>query len=110
MQEKTYMLQLTEFFKAAGDPTRQRILNLLLHYSSFNVNDLCTILSEPQSKISRHLHILRYSGWVVFNRRDKWVYYRLNPDLNNELLEVLKNMFKDYLEFESDLKNAQSHV
>jgi ArsR family transcriptional regulator len=110
MQEIIYMLQLTEFFKAAGDPTRQRILNLLLNYASFNVNDLCTILSEPQSKISRHLKILRNSGWVMFTRRDKWVYYRLNPDLNKELLEVLKIIFKDYLEFESDLKNAQAHV
>lgn len=104
------MLQLPEFFKAAGDTTRLRILNLLLHNTTFNVNDLCTILREPQSKISRHLNILRNSGWVVFKRRDKWVYYRLNPDLNRELLIVLKTMFKDYLEFESDLKNSQSHV
>jgi ArsR family transcriptional regulator len=104
------MIQLAEFFKAVGDPTRQRILNLLIHHGTFNVNDLCTILKEPQSKISRHLQILKTSGWVIFNRRDKWVYYRVNPGLNQDLLDVLKNLFKNYLEFESDLKNAQSYV
>lgn len=104
------MLNLSEFFKAAGDPTRQRILNLLIHYPAFNVNDLCHILNEPQSKISRHLSILRNSGWLVFKRRDKWVYYRLNPDINQNLLDVLSKIFKDYLEFETDLKNAQTYI
>ena len=104
------MIQLVEFFKAAADPTRQRIVNLLIHFSTLNVNDLCTILSEPQSKISRHLQILRNGGWVIFKRRDKWVYYRLNPELNKDLVEVLKNLFKNYIEFESDLKNAQAYV
>jgi len=104
------MLNLSEFFKAAGDPTRQRILNLLIHFPAFNVNDLCKILAEPQSKISRHLNILKNSGWLVFKRRDKWVYYRLNPELNQDLLDVLSKIFKDYLEFEADLKNAQAYV
>jgi len=104
------MLNLSEFFKAAGDPTRQRILNLLIHFPAFNVNDLCTILNEPQSKISRHLSILKNGGWLIFKRRDKWVYYRLNPELNQDLLEVLKKIFKNYIEFETDLKNAQSLV
>ena len=104
------MLNLSEFFKAAGDPTRQRILNLLIHFPAFNVNDLCKILNEPQSKISRHLNILKNSGWLVFKRRDKWVYYRLNPELNQDFLDVLSKIFKDYLELEMDLKNAQTFV
>jgi ArsR family transcriptional regulator len=101
---------LVEFFKAVSDITRLRIVNLLLHYSTINVNDLTQILNLPQSNISRHLAILRKSGWLLFNRRDKWVYYKINPDLNRQLLMVFKEMFKNYLQLETDLKNAESRL
>ncbi|GAB4367561.1 MAG: hypothetical protein Kow0042_08300 [Calditrichia bacterium] len=96
------------FFKALGDNTRQRIINLLLWYPAIHVNDLSHILAVPQSKISRHLAVLRTSGWLVFNRREKWIYYKLNPELDPVLLEALKNLFHNHLQFESDLTNARS--
>lgn len=97
----------SDFFKAAGDDTRQRIINLLLNYPVLNVNDMVRILNIPQSKISRHLSVLRHAEWLVFSRRDKWVYYRINPKLGEQLLEAFKNVFKQHLKFENDLKRAQ---
>jgi ArsR family transcriptional regulator len=96
---------LTEFFKALGDPTRQRIINLLLHTKSLHVNEFCEILTEPQSKISRNLSILRNAGWVIFNRRDKRIFYRIDPDLDQEFLNMFRKLFSGSLEFETDLKN-----
>ncbi len=98
---------LTDFFKAVGDSTRLRIINLLINYPALNVNDLTTILKLPQSKISRHLSVLRHSKWLVFNRRDKWVYYKINPELDPQLLDAFRNLFKNYLHFESDLKSVK---
>ena len=96
---------LTEFFKALGDPTRQRIINLLLYSNSLHVNKLCRILNEPQSKISRHLNVLKNAGWLVSARRDRWIYYRIDPELPQDLLSAIKNMFRQYLEFETDINN-----
>ncbi len=100
------IIDLPEFFKGLCDITRQRILNLLLHHPAMNVNELCRILNEPQSKISRHLNILRTSKWLVNYRRDHWVYYRINSEVDPSLQLVLKNLFKNYLHFQSDLKNS----
>ena len=100
-------LELSDFFKALGDETRQRIINLLIRYPALNVNDLVRILGQPQSKVSRHLATLRHTKWLVFTRRDKWIYYKLHPDLNQDFLKSLENLFKNYLQFESDIKNAQ---
>lgn len=101
---------LTDFFKALGDETRQRIINLLLHHSSLNVNDLTRILEIPQSKISRHLALLRHADWLIFTRRDKWVYYRINPELDPHFLDSIRLLFKDYLRFTADLKKAQNEL
>lgn len=98
---------LTVFFKGLTDQTRQRIVNVLLHHPAVNVNDLSSILSVPQSKVSRHLAILRHSGWLVYTRREKWIYYKLNPELNSQFLEALKLLFNQFLLFESDRKSAQ---
>ncbi len=101
---------LAEFFKAISDPTRLRIVNLLLHKNTLNVNNLVNILDLPQSKVSRHLAVLRNTGWLTFIRRDKWVYYRLNSQLNKEFLNSLEILFKTHLQFEADLIKADEYL
>jgi DNA-binding transcriptional ArsR family regulator len=99
---------LSEFFKAIGDPTRLRIVNLLLHYPACHVNEISQILEVPQSKISRNLSTLRHAGWLVHYRRDKWVYYKMDPNLDEQMLQVFKEFFKSYIQFDSDLKSAKN--
>jgi ArsR family transcriptional regulator len=101
---------LSEFFKGLGDVTRQRIINLLLHHQAMNVNELCRTLNEPQSKISRHLTILRNSKWLVNYRRDHWVFYRINSDVNHQLQSVLRELFESYLRFQTDLVNSRKNL
>lgn len=48
---------------ALADPTRARIL-LVLEQHPLSVSELCTVLQQPQSTISRHLKILSDEGWV----------------------------------------------
>ncbi len=98
---------LISFFKGLTDQTRLRILNLLIHLRPLNVNELSQILHLSQSKVSHHLSQLRLAGWVTFNRRDKWVYYRLNSEVPSELILALQNIFSQHLNLRSDLTEAQ---
>ena len=68
--------QLSQTFQALGDPTRLRILGLLL------TGEVCVChihesLKIPQPKASRHLAYLRRAGLVDTRREGLWVYYRL---------------------------------
>jgi ArsR family transcriptional regulator len=67
---------LDTLFKALADPTRLRILGLLL------TGEVCVChihesLKIPQPKASRHLAYLRRAGLVDTRREGLWVYYRL---------------------------------
>ena len=67
---------LDRVFKALADPTRVRILALLLA-GEVCVCDIHGTLRIPQPKASRHLAYLRRAGLVVGRKRGLWVYYRL---------------------------------
>ena len=48
----------TDVFNAVGDPTRRRIIELLVAGES-TVGDLVGALSLPQPRVSKHLRVLR---------------------------------------------------
>lgn len=75
---------LTELLKAAADPTRLRILNLLRE-GAVCVSELQAVLALPQSTTSRHLATLRHTGLAVGNRRGTHAFYSLAPALSEEL-------------------------
>ena len=61
-------VKLDELMKAAGEPTRLRILNLL-GQGSVCVCDMQSVLGIPQPTISRHLAVLRHAGLVKDDRQ-----------------------------------------
>jgi len=67
---------LDRVFKALADPTRVRILALLLA-GEVCVCHIHETLRIPQPKASRHLAYLRRAGLVVGRKRGLWVYYHL---------------------------------
>lgn len=67
---------LASLFAALSDPTRLRLLNLMLD------GELCVcffvaVLDAPQPTISRHLAYLRKAGLVADRREGKWIHYRI---------------------------------
>jgi len=98
-------MNLVTFFKALGDETRLRIINLLLHRSPLRVMDMVTTLKLPQSTVSRHLALLKNAEWVDDRRVDKWVYYRLSSRVNTQFKEALKSLFESSLTLKNDIKN-----
>lgn len=65
-------------FKALADPTRQRLLRVLLA-RELSVSELVEVLDQPQSTVSRHLKVLRESGLVVDRRAANIVLYATLP-------------------------------
>ncbi len=47
-----------------ADPTRGRLL-LLLERHVLSVGELCSVLQQPQSTVSRHLKVLGDGGWIT---------------------------------------------
>jgi ArsR family transcriptional regulator len=71
---------LQKVFKTFSDPTRLRILALLEH-EELAVQELMDILGMAQSRVSRHLAILREAGLLRDRRDGTYVFYRFGaPD------------------------------
>lgn len=92
------MRQLVQALKAVSDPTRLRMIKLL------QVRELCVCqlmqaLDMRQSRVSRHLAILREAGLVSDSRDGQWVTYSLDHESFNDysipVLEFLAGVAED---------------
>jgi ArsR family transcriptional regulator len=61
--------------KAAAEPTRLRILCLLLD-GEFNVKDLTELLGQSQPRVSRHVKLLAEAGLIERHQEGSWVFVR----------------------------------
>jgi len=68
--------ELQRVFKTLADPTRVRILRLL-EQEELIVGELMDILGMAQSRVSRHLAVLREAGLLSDRRDGTFVAYRL---------------------------------
>lgn len=68
-------------FKSLSDITRLSCVILIMQEKSLCVCELEAALLEDQPKVSRHLALLRKDGILDTERKGKWVYYHINPQL-----------------------------
>jgi len=71
--------QAVDVLRAAGEPSRLRILALLAR-EELAVLELCRILDQSQPRVSRHLKLLAEAGLVERFPDGAWVFYRLAGD------------------------------
>lgn len=62
--------------RAAGEPTRLRLLALLAR-AELTVGEICEIVGQSQPRVSRHLKVLTGAGLLDRFREEHWVYYRV---------------------------------
>lgn len=79
MPEHEVLHRLSKLFKVFGDPTRIKILHLLLT-TELCVCDMAAALDMHQSAISHQLRILRKHRLVKFRREGKAAVYSLADD------------------------------
>lgn len=66
---------------ALSEPTRLAAVRMLRDGGELCVCDLMRALGATQSRMSRHMQVLKQAGLVVDRRDAQWVRYRLNPDM-----------------------------
>ena len=94
-------VDLVLVFKALGDPTRLKILELLrargkscCDLISREERGLCACDIEQavglsQAAVSHHMDLLRRAGLVEAQKRGRWMFYRRNDDALAGLAEIL---------------------
>ncbi|HKJ62955.1 MAG TPA: metalloregulator ArsR/SmtB family transcription factor [Hyphomicrobiales bacterium] len=100
---------LVDILRAAGEPTRLRLL-LLLAQAEFNVKELTQILGQSQPRLSRHLKLLTDAGLIERFQEGSAVYYRLSDRSPNARLfsPLLDALDKCDTQFARDLARAEA--
>lgn len=66
------------FFHALSDPTRIRIVRLLMEAKGEAcLCELADSLEEPEYKLSRHVKVLKQAGLLHTEKDGRWIYHRL---------------------------------
>ena len=87
-----------KYFRALGDPTRVRILELLREHGELSVGELVERLGQSQPKVSNHLACLRWCGFVHTRRDHPTVYYRVADERVTQLLALAHALLSDNAE------------
>ena len=100
------MKEAVALFSALSDETRLRILALLTQGERC-VCHLEEILQMSQSKVSRHLMVLRHAGLVSWRREGTWMHYSLaepKDDLHARLIDCLRTCLQETPQVRSDVQ------
>ncbi|MDA1256621.1 MAG: metalloregulator ArsR/SmtB family transcription factor [Chloroflexi bacterium] len=95
------MEQLLAGLRAAGEPTRLRLLALCAR-AELTVTELTLILRQSQPRVSRHLKLLCEAGLMSRFREGQWAFYRLadtadGPRLGRAIVELIPEYDPTYL-------------
>lgn len=71
------MKKLVAFFRAMGEETRVKIINMLLE-EEMCICELIEELDLSQSAVSHHMKNLKHAELVNDRRKGKWTYYSIN--------------------------------
>jgi ArsR family transcriptional regulator len=101
---------LLEALKAAGEPTRLRLLRLLAR-EELSVMELVSILDQSQPRISRHLKLMSEAGLIERFPDGAWVFYRLSsaPSIRPLVDVILASLDDAYGEDLQQLEGVRSH-
>jgi len=103
-----------ELLRAAGEPTRLRILSLLAT-EELSVMELARILDQSQPRVSRHLKLMAEAGLIERFPDGAWVFYRLpasgpSRHLADAVLDLLDDAAADRDGSRLQAVRAQRHA
>jgi ArsR family transcriptional regulator, arsenate/arsenite/antimonite-responsive transcriptional repressor len=78
------------YLTALADPTRLAALRLVWDGKEHCVCELMRELGATQSRMSRHMAVLRMAGLVTDRRDAQWVRYRRSPKLSPEVVALVE--------------------
>lgn len=83
------MDDLDTVLASLAEPTRRRALALLWAGQELCVCELMERLGATQSRMSRHMGVLKAAGLVLDRREAQWVRYRRNPGVARSVANVI---------------------
>ena len=96
---------MNDFYKVLSDETRLRCLVLIFENRELCVCELIHALELPQSKISRHLSIIKLNGLIKQRREGQWVLYSIHPqlsDVKRHIISLSIDALKDNQPYKKD--------
>lgn len=87
MPQAETLFDVADFFRVFGDRTRIGIL-CALSRSEMCGCDICALLNMTQSAVSHQMRILKQARLVRYRREGKIVYFRLDDEHIDEILNL----------------------
>ena len=84
---------MNDIFKALGDPTRRKILNMLRE-KDLTAGEIADNFNMTKPSISNHLNILKNADLVMSDKKGQYVYYSLNTTVFQEIIQFLFDLSK----------------
>jgi ArsR family transcriptional regulator, arsenate/arsenite/antimonite-responsive transcriptional repressor len=88
-------LEMAKVFEALGHEHRQRILLTFEKHEEINIKDLVEVSSLKRTAVVHHLEILKDAKVLIGEKRGKYMFYRINPDIVIDSCERLIDYAKD---------------
>jgi ArsR family transcriptional regulator len=108
MRLKHFNIELgAQIFLACSDPSRLRILNLIMMNGEMCITDLEHILEFTQTKTSRHLIYLKNSGILTTRKYNQWVFYQIKDEVFDIVKQILQFLRRDSV-FQNDQQIFQT--
>ena len=108
MRLKHFNIELgAQIFLACSDPSRLRIINLIMMNGEMCITDLEHILEFTQTKTSRHLIYLKNSGMLTTRKYNQWVFYQIKDEVFDIVKQVLQFLRRDAV-FQNDQQIFQT--
>jgi len=89
---------------ALNDETRLKLLRFIDKHGAVCVCDIEAAFGMIQSRISRHLKILKEAGFLRVERKGRWAYYSIRSPLDTFRQNVLTEI--SYLEMDLPTLNV----
>ena len=104
---------MTTFLQTIGslnDETRLTILRFIDENGAVCVCDIESAFNMIQSRISRHLKILKEAGFLKVERKGRWAYYSIRSPLDKFRQDVLKEISYLVMDVPNLRNNCSSQI
>jgi ArsR family transcriptional regulator, arsenate/arsenite/antimonite-responsive transcriptional repressor len=82
-------MHAVQLLSALAEPTRLAALRMVWDGREHCVCELMRELGATQSRMSRHMGVLKAAGLVTDRRDAQWVRYRRSPDLPDDVTALV---------------------
>jgi ArsR family transcriptional regulator len=103
------LIEVQKVLKALSDPTRLRILKLLLDNETLCVCEVMQALNVSETRASRNLGILKDTGFLKAERMGQWVHYSLDESME-PLKEQIGLLLSKSLDHTREIKQDKERL